>query len=681
VRTSKSLNYRPDIDGLRAIAVLSVVFFHAFPDQVPGGFIGVDIFFVISGYLISSIIFKSLATGDFSFADFYVRRVKRIFPALLLVIAVCMFIGWHSLFPDEYAALAKHSAAGIGFISNFVFWQESGYFDVEAETKPLLHLWSLGVEEQFYIFFPLLICVLWRIKRAVPFTLFVLFCISLVLSISMSQQHPAFSYFLPMTRIWELLAGSILAWFLSKTELGGLRERKEITSLLATVGLAGMIFGLFFIDKSKAFPGYLALLPVAGATLIILSGPSAWINNNLLSTRVLVWVGLISFPLYLWHWPILSLLRVLYADQITNLVLVAAILLAVGLSWATYRLIERPIRVMTGKRAITSLTVIATTLLAISLNFHARDGIVSRMKNAQSEQDLVALSWPDRLKNDEGCHSLLTFELKGNCLIEDKSRQPNAVIIGDSHANHFFWGLSSSLAKQDINLLQLSKGGCVSLLGLEIEKYSGEVLGCLNNSQKIFEYVLKNKSIELVFLASRWPTAVTGKQFQDLGRTDSAPRDYPVLISEGVREKLDRGAVVQRALHNTLEQLQKAGKKVVVLDSVPELRFKARDCVEWVPNAFVKRTRNPDCHVPRVELDARVATYRPYLDKPISYFPHTILIDPRYAFCDAQYCYGRRGSRLMYRDDDHLSVDGSNAAGSYIAGRLATLNVIKRSKE
>jgi peptidoglycan/LPS O-acetylase OafA/YrhL len=313
--------YRPDIDGLRAIAVLAVVAFHAFPNWVKGGFIGVDVFFVISGYLISTIIFENLDKGTFSFSEFYARRITRIFPALILVLVACFVFGWFALLADEYRQLGKHIAAGAGFISNIVFWNEAGYFDNAADTKPLLHLWSLGVEEQFYIVWPLLLWFAWKRNFNLLTITILVATLSFIINIKGVQQDPVATFYSPQTRFWELLCGSLLAWMTlykmnawttAKSKLDGClalavyREKhptngKTLSNFLSFVGLILLTYGFCRINKELSFPGKWALVPVVGSVLIIAAGAKTWVNRVILSNKVLVWFGLISFPLYLWH--------------------------------------------------------------------------------------------------------------------------------------------------------------------------------------------------------------------------------------------------------------------------------------------------------------------------------------------------------------------------------------------
>ncbi len=336
--------YRADIDGLRALAVLSVVVFHAFPDYLPGGFIGVDVFFVISGFLISTILFENLQKGSLVFSEFYARRIKRIFPALITVLIACLGVGFLCLLPDELNQLGKHVAAGAGFISNFILWGESGYFDHASESKPLLHLWSLGIEEQFYIVWPFLLALAHKLRlNLFKFTLFFLGS-SFLLNIWMVNQYPTATFYAPFTRMWELLFGAALSWvILNKSNLFS-RLGPGIKNALPLFGLALFTWGIFFMSKELSFPGVWALLPVLSAVCVITGGSEAWINRSLLSNKILVWFGLISFPLYLWHWPVLSFGHILYFDTPPLKYRVLAVIFSIFLAWITLKWIENPIR-------------------------------------------------------------------------------------------------------------------------------------------------------------------------------------------------------------------------------------------------------------------------------------------------------------------------------------------------
>jgi len=356
--------YRPDIDGLRAVAILSVVGFHAFPEKVQGGFIGVDVFFVISGFLISTIIFSSLERGRFSFFEFYVRRIRRIFPALIFVMFVCFVVGWFTLLSYDFKSLGKHISAGAIFVSNFVLWKESGYFDAAAETKPLLHLWSLAIEEQFYIFWPIFMFFAWKRRWNFLFITLVIGVASFIINIYLTTVNQTAAFYLSTSRFWELMSGGLLAYIaLHKPKLNNLYE-----NIQALIGFSCLIAGLFLLNKSSAFPGYWALLPVIGSVLIISAGSGAYLNRVFLANKIMIWIGLISYPLYLWHWPILSYLRITEGEPSFQLKLFA-IVLSVLLAWLTVKYVEYPFRFSGGK--ITKARTLLILMLGLgSIGFY-----------------------------------------------------------------------------------------------------------------------------------------------------------------------------------------------------------------------------------------------------------------------------------------------------------------------
>ena len=354
------LKYRPDIDGLRAVAVLGVIIYHAFPHSLPGGFIGVDIFFVISGYLISGILYKGHNGGNFSFREFYARRIRRLFPALITLLAICLGYGWFILLPNEYRQLGKHVAAGTLFIQNIVFWQESGYFDTAANLKPLLHLWSLAVEEQFYIFFPPILLLVWRKKWPMAIILALLLATSMAANLVMSAQNRASDFFLTPYRAWEFLGGALLAWW--HYDLGHEEDVPLYREGLSIVGIALLGFGMAFLKKDQPYPGWRALLPVCGTLLIMEGGRLSWINRRLLSNPAVVWIGLISYPLYLFHWPALSFVHIVKGEKVAAGYLWGALAAALVLTIITYYFIEKPVRYSRSKWTI---PVLVTAFLLI----------------------------------------------------------------------------------------------------------------------------------------------------------------------------------------------------------------------------------------------------------------------------------------------------------------------------
>ena len=350
MNTLYATSYRPDIDGLRAIAVLAVIAYHAFPDWFAGGFIGVDIFFVISGFLITTLIQGGLKEKNFTIVAFYASRVRRLFPSLILVLLACLLFGWFALLSDEYKQLGKHISAAALFIPNWVIWSDSGYFDYAATSKPLLHLWSLGVEEQFYFIWPLALCWIYKHKFNVSRITLILLLGSFFLNLFMVEKNPSASFFLPFTRIWELLAGSLLAQLVQPGVIAAgaitttLASHRHIKQGLSFLGILMLSVSLLVIDQDQPYPGILALLPVVGTLLIILAGQQSWFNQRVLSNRILVGIGLISYPLYLWHWPLLSFSRILEQNQPDWQIRILCIAVACVLSLLTFYCVERPAR-------------------------------------------------------------------------------------------------------------------------------------------------------------------------------------------------------------------------------------------------------------------------------------------------------------------------------------------------
>lgn len=481
--------YRPDIDGLRAVAILSVVIYHAFPSALPGGFVGVDVFFVISGFLISTIIFRSLLRGDFSFTEFYIHRIKRIIPALIVVLSACYAFGWFALLPDEFKQLGKHIAAGAGFLHNFILWQEVGYFDTVAEQKPLMHLWSLAIEEQFYLIFPVLIFAVLRTGLNVMTVVLSLGLISFGLNISGITANPTGTFFMPQTRVWELLVGSALAYLqLFKREKffawmqhwmfhpilfrhapPSARRGEVLNNLLSVVALLLLVAAIFIIDQSKPFPGWWALLPVSGASLLILATPEALVNRVILANRLMVFAGLISYPLYLWHWPILSFTRILEFETPTIGMRIAAVALSFVLAWLTYRLIEIPVRF--GRKSWIKTAVLSIVLVLvgyIGCNTFQRDGLafripsdVKHIANFKYEFAVDARAggkcWLEANAAPEGFAS--------ECIEVARPAEGHSVLVwGDSHAARLYPGLRKTLG-DEVAISQLTRDSCPPMLG------------------------------------------------------------------------------------------------------------------------------------------------------------------------------------------------------------------------
>lgn len=511
-----SLKYRPDIDGLRAIAILTVVAFHAFPDLAPGGFTGVDVFFVISGYLISTIIMSGLNQGKFSFLEFYSRRARRIFPSLALILIVTVTLGSFDLLPDEFAALGKHAAAGAGFIANIVFWKESGYFDAASTTKLLLHLWSLGIEEQFYIVWPLLLFATWRLRSTRLPMLLALAIASFAVNIHVTPIDAATAFYSPLPRFWELLAGCILAHValfgcapmrLSERSAGALLVHTApgvmlaFQSLASVLGIVLIAVGVCSIDRAKAFPGWWVLLPVAGAFVLIAVGPKAWVNRTLLSRRPMVWIGLISFQLYLWHWPLLVFTRMFEAGNPSVVARAAAAAASFPLAWLTYAYVDKPIR--TGRKARVKTIVVCAVLFATGIGgcvIYALGGVPSRFPEAVRNIAAFKYDYPRAYRT-------------GTCFLRSDQDQSqfgacteiapihgarSVYLWGDSHAAHLYPGLHAA-AHDRFDLTQLTASLCPPLMDVDI----APTPHCRAINAYVFARIAAQRP-DVVILAARW---------------------------------------------------------------------------------------------------------------------------------------------------------------------------------
>ena len=448
-------SYRSEIDGLRAFAVLSVVAFHAFPSWLKGGFIGVDVFFVISGFLITSHIFEKLDRGQFSFTDFFGRRIRRIFPALILVMACSLAFGWFALLADEFAQLGKHVASGATFITNFILVDESGYFDNAAETKPMLHLWSLAIEEQFYIVWPLVLWLAWKRKFNLLTITILVAAVSFYLNLRFVKSHPIETFFWPVGHFWELLSGSVLAWLLlHKADLLSrfklwvdkflvrIIYSKEVdadgtttSNLMSFCGLLLLAYGVIRINESLSFPSKWALIPVLGAVLIIASGSKAWLNRIFLMNPLAVWFGLISYPLYLWHWPILSFLQIVEGEVPLRDARIIAVLLSIFLAWLTYRFMEKPIRRKSVKHS-------RSLALSFALFVIGALGYVVDQKEGFDWRSVQQLSTIHTAKTQLGA----MVSMDSNCGLSGEAKEKIAVCMKDNRANPIFGMLGDSKA-------------------------------------------------------------------------------------------------------------------------------------------------------------------------------------------------------------------------------------------
>lgn len=684
--------YRSDIDGLRALAILPVVAYHAFPRYAPGGFIGVDIFFVISGYLISLIIFRSMLNNEFSFAEFYAHRIRRIFPALILVASACYAVGWFVLLPDEFKQLGKHIAAGMGFVQNFVLWGEAGYFDVASEQKPLMHVWSLAVEEQFYLIFPFLVWAVWRVRFNVLTVIVVLGAISFVLSQRGVGEDAVKAFFAPQTRFWELMAGSMLAYFyefrarppsfnswipvvgfnrLFSREVLAEKSYGLLSNILSFFGFALIVCSIAIYNHTVPYPGFRAVVPVLGAVLLILAGPEAYVNRQVLSRKIVVWVGLISYPLYLWHWPLLSFARIVETETPSPVIRTAAVVIGFILAALTYYLIEK--RVRYGRSAWTKVAVL--TLLGvlggyIGYNTYSRNGLEFRVKEFQQ----ITSAFNKIEGSNENCRSLFGGKYRGNCLLSHIGA-PSVVLLGDSHAHTYYAPLRDALGATE-NVAFIGKGGCHAFA--EIVRHPGIPEAAFDQAASdvcadIVNRIREDKLLgdaHTFILSSRDVAYMAGTGFaydETVSQTERIAK-FIISLRNKPTDNISQYDIWESAFREALEWFSKKGKNVIFLLDNPELGFNPKSCVNSRP--FVLHNHAKEiCAIPREVYERRAFKYRDLVKSVLKDYPSVKVLDASSLLCDQRWCWAMKDGKMLYRDGNHLSYDGA----SIIAKELVKL--------
>jgi peptidoglycan/LPS O-acetylase OafA/YrhL len=630
-----TIAYRPDIDGLRALAVLSVIGFHAFPEWFPGGFIGVDIFFVISGYLITGILLSESSTHGIGFLSFYARRILRIFPALILVLGACLLTGWYTLLAGEYKQLGKHIAAGAAFVANFSFWFEAGYFDKASDAKPLLHLWSLGIEEQFYIVWPFVLWLVLKARRSSGRIVIFLAFSSLIYASVVVYLDRTQAFYSPLTRAWELLAGALLAFQSQASANNNFSSR--MPRLSPVIGLFLALLGGLFIHARFPFPGILALVPVISAVMLIGGNQGSWVNQRVLAHPVMVKIGLISYPLYLWHWPLLSFAFILESERPSLGIRLLLVALSFFLAALTYLLLEKPLKRAPRKLVVVILVALMTGLLLLGKNVYDRDGL-ERIRHKR----MIVLSETAKenfidfdkrgLITAEKCARPFRFPEQDACLTTHPDRSPTVAVIGDSHAIHAFWGLSEAFDKQGENVTVLGRGACVPFMDF---KPDGDPNQCQPFINETLAYVAGNPDIRKVVLIYR------GRYI-----SEKSPLELVELFKTG----LDR----------TLQRLTDTGKQVYYFLPVVEPGFDPRLCLGGLP--FGRKPPLP-CDFQRTADDDKSRFLRDTAGGVLARYPLVKAVDPNGYFCPNGMCSVIRDGHSVFKDDNHLSYFGSLAMG------------------
>ena len=647
--TNNNLAYQPHVDGLRALAILSVVIYHAWPELGGGGFIGVDIFFVISGYLISKIILSELSNNTFSIIKFYNRRIKRIFPALTLVIITTFIFGSVVLMPDEYQSLSQQILASTGFSANLIFMHQSDYFDTLADTKPLLHLWSLGVEEQFYVIWPILVYGICKLKpKWAATSLFVLFFTSISACIYYSFNQQTYAFYSPVTRFWELFLGGLLAYVKH-------HQKPELlinNNLVASIGLTLLFSGFLFITSHSIFPGFWALLPTLGAFLILLAGGQAKINQQLFANSPMVKLGLISYPLYLWHWPLLSFARIIIGEPPSNIVRFSLVLIALLLAWLTFKFIEKPTRYTSNKNAVLYLVAVMIITGFLSATVYQSNGTKYRLSANQIQSEAFASTKQLLSTERKLCHA--KYPDAGLCFSNTSlSKIEYVIFLGDSHVDALAGGFIKYNPK--IKASSFMMYGCPPFLGV-VRMIDKAPLSCDGHTKQILS-LFEHTPNQVFILNARFAMYESGQGFVQQNQQLNEPTDVHLQSIQytGFNKNVNREELFKKGLSSTLETLKKQHKSVILVYQNPELGFDPKTCV----NRPLRRNLIGKCHIDKQLVDSRQSAYRKLISEVLKDYPLVATVDPESMLCDSFNCTAEKNGQILYRDDDHLSIYGS----------------------
>ncbi len=649
-----SVKYRPEIDGLRGISILAVLAYHAFPKFCQGGFLGVDIFFVISGFLITSIIIKELQRGDFSYCNFYSRRIKRIFPALILVLGTCLLAGWILLYSDEYKFIGKHSFAGAGMFGNFVSRLEAGYFDIAAKYKPLLHLWSLGVEEQFYLIWPICLGLIFKIKRFHSLIIFSLLSISFIFNFYYFEPESKDAFFLPITRFWELLSGAILAtWTRSQRENSfqiwanntlcvSDKFKFWLREVIFTLGLLLTLISVFNIPKSPIGEIYNIKI-VIGSVLVILVGDKSFLAKILLANKVIIFVGLISYPLYLWHLPLLSFVQIIIPDSLSMITTFYLLTISFILATITYLYLEKKIWEIEHRLVPVYLFFLLSLVGYAGHQIYNHNGYPHRFP----QQEIIIKTKTGGQKIDPQCLKLFGDEFNDYCLSQGSGRN-YIFILGDSLTEGISNAYSEKIASFGYHVVTLGMGGCpllvpenqIKLAALSIIQEEKR-RSCNFKIEKILSIVKKNNPKGVIFVNNGWNNGWNS-----------------------------RSSFYEVSMNNMIQQFPKEMPKVWVLQN-PRIPFELNNCL---PRPLLSTRYSDNCSFSISYNKQFFNGYEKMVSQIKNRFPNLLIIDPASLLCKSGQCQIVVNGKFFYRDRRHLSQSGAK----YLGQNLPLGNIFPR---
>jgi len=656
-------SYRPEIDGLRAIAVLAVVLYHADllvfgNDLFSGGFIGVDIFFVLSGYLIASNLLRDLAGDDFSFRRFYTRRIRRILPPLFFVTAISTIFAWRYLFPKQFLEYAQSLISSTLFTSNFYFWRQDVYTAEPNALQPLIHTWSLSVEEQYYALIPIALLLVWRFARRFLTSVIIIgFLVSLQLADWGSKEHVGASFYLLPSRGWELLAGGLLA----NVELEfGRKSHPWLTAILPLVGIFLIVRSIGGFSDEMAHPGFQTLIPVVGVMLVIWFAGERDLVSWLLSTKAFVWVGLISYSLYLWHQPLFAFARVLSVNALSVPDKLGLIALSVALAGLTWFVIERPFRnakQISFPVLVVALAVVGSALVGIGALGNATDGAPGRF----SEAELSLMDYqPARGTTEDGsCRN--RRPASAACIVGAVDTLPTWAVLGDSHVETLTAAIGDVLSARDEAGLLFIRTVCPVILGVR------RAPGNITCDEYVREYIdaLAPNNLKNVIINDRATAYITGKGYDNGEGGIEFLEEAVVRIDtlEGTDSEAKRLAAVTRLFSETMRDLLTSGLNVYYVLPIPEVGW---DAPRVVIQQLQRRQLPVTTSLSRYKIRNEIIIEQV---KALESHPNFHAIYPHEVLCSnvTWRCSIHGDGQIYYYDTDHLSVHGANLVVDEIA--------------
>ena len=649
------MKYRPEIDGLRALAVIPVILFHAGFQSFSGGFVGVDVFFVISGYLITSLILAEQHAGTFTLIGFYERRARRILPALFVVMFVSVFFAWYVMPPSDRKEFSESIMAASAFVSNVYFWRQAGYFDTASETKPLLHTWSLSVEEQYYVLFPLFLLFTWKFGKRLIVELLIFIAI---MSFSVAQwgslNKQAFSFFVLPARGWELLVGALIAFYLF-TRDADKPTIKTFSQIGSGLGLLLLTCAIFAFDKHTPFPGVYTLIPTTSTALIIVFATEQTLVGKMLASKVLVGIGLISYSAYLWHYPLFAFARHVSIGEPSNMVLLALIAATLCLAYLSWKFVETPFRQrqrIERNKIFFYGTVSSVFFVAVGFLGHWYKGFESKYDLPPSLSTSLLMS-----HRQAECFDKEQVHTRNDwmCALGNKDHsRPSFIVLGDSHALSFLDAFDKAAESENVTGAFSAVSSCPPLLEIHPLNVSQEVNNCNLLNERIFEYVRTNE-IKKVFLVARWT-------YYTDGGYDSDELLFLGLSKDAKPSKDSSRQAFEVALQNTIEAYQKIGARVYVVSQIPQQQYDAKKlyhrsyALHKTGDEFNGQLRSlsisrQDHHRLQSYVASRFKFHESEEKITVISFDHI--------FCNGDKCLVGDHEKSYYHDDDHLSSAGS----------------------